>query len=343
MTVPSSHLHPSDGPKKVSHCPLELDLSVASILNRHAITPRNIHHDFTEYVHPSSRTDEKLVHSVKELWDDERRRREACGEPGPENVTGDLSQREWDTRAPGAPIWKTEELLREKLAKLTAEDGKKYHAQPGFASREPEFATFVTEEAKARSVRLEHLEHIRTTFEQVNATYPDRLELDQRETYALSAWAIKGIGFEAAVSPEKSARAKGKERASPDADEDFNEAAWREAAAAGAKSAEAAENSDDEQFEQYAYEGPPVTQEEAKAREKARAQQRLEKQEKVAREEAGDEEGELDLEASDEFEDAIGDLGGESVIQDAKSVAEVEDEDDEPTAKRVKREEPDVT
>ncbi len=59
-----------------SNCQLEVDIMVQDIQNRREIKPRLLHHDFIERLHPTP-PDEKLVHSMRELWKDETRRRKA--------------------------------------------------------------------------------------------------------------------------------------------------------------------------------------------------------------------------------------------------------------------------
>ncbi|KAL4791802.1 hypothetical protein BDV19DRAFT_392730 [Aspergillus venezuelensis] len=59
---------------KQSHCPLEADVCVQDILNRHDISERSIHQDFGEFLQPMT-MNEKLVPSLSGLWQDEKRRR----------------------------------------------------------------------------------------------------------------------------------------------------------------------------------------------------------------------------------------------------------------------------
>lgn len=67
----------------VTRLPLEIDVISYHILNRHRITPRNIH-DKLRIPAPSPLS-EPLVLSVRELWEDERRRRIAKGlDPTPD-------------------------------------------------------------------------------------------------------------------------------------------------------------------------------------------------------------------------------------------------------------------
>jgi DNA polymerase zeta len=62
-----------------SRMALEFDTIAPLIMNRHNISPRHLHHRLTIPQPPSS--SEPLVLGVRELWDDERRRRIAAGLP----------------------------------------------------------------------------------------------------------------------------------------------------------------------------------------------------------------------------------------------------------------------
>lgn len=57
--------------------PLELDVAAHQILNRHKLAPRNFNHKLT--IPSPSLPDEPVVLSVRELWEDERRRRAERG------------------------------------------------------------------------------------------------------------------------------------------------------------------------------------------------------------------------------------------------------------------------
>lgn len=64
-------------PPKDTYTPLEIDILPHQILNRRRLTARHLHQDFTELLHKPLDPDEKLVPAVRELWEDERRRRAA--------------------------------------------------------------------------------------------------------------------------------------------------------------------------------------------------------------------------------------------------------------------------
>lgn len=66
-----------------SRMPLEVDVAAHQIFNRHLLTARNIHHKITIPAPPLPQ--EPFLLSVRELWEDERRRRLAKGlSPSPE-------------------------------------------------------------------------------------------------------------------------------------------------------------------------------------------------------------------------------------------------------------------
>lgn len=313
----------------MSHCPLEIDLNVESILNRFATTPRNIHHDFTELFKPSTGPPEKLVLSVKELWDDERRRCEARGDSGPHEFV-DSTEREWDTNP---TEWQSEEKLRQRLDELAVADGKAYRSRAGFANKRPSFPTFVSETQKSEGVKTFWLDQIRTTFEQVDATYPGRMEQDQRATYVFSAWAVKGIGLSNSPRKSKSPSVKGKERAVDDGADDFDETAWKKRAALVAKAAAEAGSGSDEDEDDAGGRAPPATQAESKALEA----RKLQREERIARQALNlDDDDELASQAAvNESDDE--DLWGDS--DDAQGENDPQDEAglDEPSPKRVKR------
>ncbi|KAK0448381.1 uncharacterized protein EV420DRAFT_1751017 [Desarmillaria tabescens] len=72
-----------------SRSPLEVDAQAYHILNRHALAARNLHHELKIPAPPTP--NEPLVLGVRELWDDERRRRAARGLPPSPELPVDLS------------------------------------------------------------------------------------------------------------------------------------------------------------------------------------------------------------------------------------------------------------
>ncbi len=80
LTVPRAMLYPHAlSPAKDTFTPLEIDVLPNHILNRRRLKPRGLHHDFIELLYQPLDPDEKLVPAVAELWEDERRRRQAKG------------------------------------------------------------------------------------------------------------------------------------------------------------------------------------------------------------------------------------------------------------------------
>ncbi|GAA5962119.1 hypothetical protein JCM21900_003552 [Sporobolomyces salmonicolor] len=198
-TVPASLLHPSvdnGGPAKVSHCPLEIDLPASALLNRRDLAPRHLHDSFIEKLSSEEVTTyEKLVRSVQELWDDERRRRSARGETGPTDLKDD-APRVWDSRDPHDPIWRSEADNRKKMREKAEVDLRAFQAKMGAKGRRhPEFETYGEDREKIEGKKSGWLDRIRTAFEQVDAIYISRFEADERSSYVYGAWAVKGIGM----------------------------------------------------------------------------------------------------------------------------------------------------
>ncbi|KAI0078881.1 hypothetical protein K474DRAFT_778270 [Panus rudis PR-1116 ss-1] len=74
-----------------SRMPLELDVAAHQILNRHRLNARNAHHELKIPAPPQP--SEPLVISVRELWEDERRRRATKGLSPTPSIPKDLSER----------------------------------------------------------------------------------------------------------------------------------------------------------------------------------------------------------------------------------------------------------
>lgn len=80
LTVPPEMLYPTNlSPPKDSHTALEIDVLPNHILNRNRLQARDLHHDFVELLYQPLHPEEKLVPAMRELWEDERRRRMARG------------------------------------------------------------------------------------------------------------------------------------------------------------------------------------------------------------------------------------------------------------------------
>ena len=82
FTIPKHLITSSVDKPRLSHCAIEIDLASHHILNRQTIKPRMLHYDFVERRSPIP-LEEKLVHSMAELWRDEERRRALRGENQP--------------------------------------------------------------------------------------------------------------------------------------------------------------------------------------------------------------------------------------------------------------------
>jgi DNA polymerase zeta len=74
-----------------SRLPVEVDVAAHQILNRHLLTAKNVHHRLT--IPGPQLSEEPAVLSVRELWDDERRRRIAKGLPPSPEIPVDPSER----------------------------------------------------------------------------------------------------------------------------------------------------------------------------------------------------------------------------------------------------------
>lgn len=114
---PSAICKEEDFPRQ-SHCAMEVDISVEDITNRLDIEERRIHHNFAGQDHPFS-NDQKLVHSLAGLWQDETRRRKARmglkdsdASPFPPEVLVSVSA---DPRNTSPSGWIHEEEYRKKL------------------------------------------------------------------------------------------------------------------------------------------------------------------------------------------------------------------------------------
>ncbi|KAI8461664.1 hypothetical protein BY996DRAFT_6408501 [Phakopsora pachyrhizi] len=113
-TVPELKLGPIDL-DKASYCEIKLDCHALDIMNQYIVKERQLHHDFTKFLTNNCQSgdqiraeDENLVQSLKQLWEDEERRREDEGkEPiGTINKSGPTSQRFF--KFGKQPNWSTE-------------------------------------------------------------------------------------------------------------------------------------------------------------------------------------------------------------------------------------------
>lgn len=116
FTIPEHLITSSDDKPRLSHCAIEIDLFSHHILNRQTIKPRMLHYDFVERRSPVP-LEEKLVHSMAELWRDEERRRARRGENQPfPSVYKAGSTYDKDDKEKGP--WIHEEEMRAKLDDL---------------------------------------------------------------------------------------------------------------------------------------------------------------------------------------------------------------------------------
>lgn len=183
-----------------SHCTLEVDVCVQDILNRHAIKERPLHHDFIERVQPIS-PEEKLVHSMASLWQDETRRRKkrmGIKDPGsslfqPEELVS-MSASPRDHYSPG---WIHEEEFRQQLHKLVA-------AERESAEGEVTFDTFVRKDPQEVNIKTA-LESVKDFFpENIGACVSgDNIANDQLDTHMV----VDGEAAPDVISNEEIGRA----------------------------------------------------------------------------------------------------------------------------------------
>ncbi|PWN52328.1 putative catalytic subunit of DNA polymerase zeta UPR-1 [Violaceomyces palustris] len=119
-TIPTRTIQGPEA-RRNSHCALELDASAPWIINRRKLQARNLHHDFDEKQPEEDEVSEKLVPSMRGLWEDERLRRIAKGISGSIPTPGTQG----GSRKYGigeSPEWNSEERMRLLLAKRLAEE-----------------------------------------------------------------------------------------------------------------------------------------------------------------------------------------------------------------------------
>ena len=163
-SIPPSFISSADTLPRQSHCSIEVDIQVKSILNRLDIKPRPLHHDFIERKDTVA-PDEKLVHSMAGLWRDETRRRKAKmgitdseSSPFPPDVLVSVSA---DPRNSQPGGWIHEEEYKAKILGIMADEKAKSEGQS------LSFDSFV------EKVQFEG--SIKTTLESVEDLFPENL------------------------------------------------------------------------------------------------------------------------------------------------------------------------
>jgi hypothetical protein len=133
--LPKAHPYQVPIPKKrfirgsklprASYCSIEVDICAQDILNRLEIKPRHLHHDFVERLNPIL-PNERLVHSMAELWRDETRRRKSRmidpdfgSSPFPPEVLISMSADPRDSQEGG---WVHEKEYLDKIRRLIIEE-----------------------------------------------------------------------------------------------------------------------------------------------------------------------------------------------------------------------------
>ncbi|QKX63913.1 uncharacterized protein TRUGW13939_11085 [Talaromyces rugulosus] len=164
QSIPNENISSETALPKQSYCALEVDVCVQDIVNRHIIKERPLHHDFIERKYPIS-TEERLVHSMAGLWQDEmKRRRRKMGLQNTDSssfFTEELVSMSASQRDQKMPGWIHEQEFREKLLSIVKEEAK--------GNTEPiSFDNFVKKEASENAVQ--------SALESVEDLYPKKLE-----------------------------------------------------------------------------------------------------------------------------------------------------------------------
>lgn len=202
--IPQSMLYSNanESPPRVAHSELEFDIHVSWVLNRHLVQERNLHADFTEFLSHPIPDDFKFVHSVRELWEDERRRRQMKGLEGPfeisensaEELLGGLSAGKRSSnndRMYGIgtqPPWMAHNQNLEHFQNLIDKDRAAYTSNHA-SDPDPKFEAFVKGEKKGG-----WMERIRTTFQSVEALFEETMDKDEQESNPFGAWGVRGVG-----------------------------------------------------------------------------------------------------------------------------------------------------
>ena len=188
-------------PTRVSHSALEFDIHVSWILNRSLLKERDIHANFTEYLDKPFPEDYKFVYSVRELWEDERRRRNVKGMAGPVQVSENSAEelggltagpREaQDLRMYGIgtqPPWEAHSLNEQRFQDLLEKDRLAY-LKSRRGDEPPAFETFAPKEKEGG-----WMQRIKTSFQSVTALFEETLEQDEIDENPFGAWGIRGVG-----------------------------------------------------------------------------------------------------------------------------------------------------
>ncbi|CAH7675446.1 hypothetical protein PPACK8108_LOCUS10462 [Phakopsora pachyrhizi] len=213
-TVPESKLGPIDL-DKASYCEIELDCHASDIMNRYIVKERQLHHDFTEFLTNDCQSgdqiraeDQKLVQSLKQLWEDEERRREDEGkEPiGTINESGPTSQRFF--KIGEQPNWSTESRHRSRIQELIRQERPKLFKAGFFTNnsnnnnnnnnnndddddddiQRKRFKSFIRSESNLSKL-------VPTSFQAVSSLHIQQWIKDDEESNPYGVWATFGSGF----------------------------------------------------------------------------------------------------------------------------------------------------
>lgn len=163
-TISADQVTDEYGLPRVSHCSIEVDISVQDIINRNMVKERRLHHDFIERLCPLP-DHKKLVHSMAGLWKDETRRRKlnlAKTAPGSSPFPAEaLVSMSADPRSMQNQGWIHEDEYRAEVERLIAAERE---ADTG---PQPTFENFVVDDPLGLTVK--------TALESVEDLHPANL------------------------------------------------------------------------------------------------------------------------------------------------------------------------
>lgn len=179
-TIPGAMLYSENlSPARDTHTTLELDVLPHQILNRHRLQQRCLHQDFVELLYQPLHPEEKLVPAMRELWEDERRRRLAKGLSTNESamlpVSGggqNRSMEELGYKVDGVEVdnkggdWKISDELWDMLEQRMAAERRRRGTKLTF----DQFSRALA--AGANGERRKYDRWIMTAFEAISAHWP---------------------------------------------------------------------------------------------------------------------------------------------------------------------------
>jgi len=151
---------------KISHCELEIDVWGLDILNRYLVTERRYQPFLGNVVNNNENIpDEKLVHSLKAIWDDERLRRQRHNKST--ILTQPPSQ---ENRAPHSPFSNENDLRSTINSRLD-------HINVGLSQEEIKNKR---EEMRKKMAQIDE-DNVPTSFQMVDALYPGTVSTTEND------------------------------------------------------------------------------------------------------------------------------------------------------------------